>query len=500
MRLPSSFNDSTYSKNPGLTGRFQTIAVSSFMDFFSHPLLSLVDDVSEGTPLASAEKTLGRLGFLCMDPVADAVPGSPDRTWVHPEGLILSARLSSSPSRSIASARLGAVVNFGWQPLQSLSDLPSGGTWLTPEGQSLVQVNASLFGTVDQGRTLKGVLKILGEQGGRLEPFERWQQEAQANSTGTWLFVVGNDILISIGYGGGIAQWLSKAPEPLRAFVQNRYERLCLSSTAYQASPHENLKHLTTHLQKSIHARGLTSLPVEETARLQHWVQSTQPDKPFEKDMGIHSSGVSQATLLALRGGDTAGKWQHKRLLSWLKTAPKKTLEDVCGIADGAGHTVLSLLVASVADSKSRDYQAYNHSIHEAFAVVAKRLGTDTLERFLNEDGNGLGWVLGTLACQRPSPTDCREMMRLLSTWETLGVRIPPTAVLRSCHQAQLGVQANAALETPEDQMAFLKRNVKPPSAGTMDLDSFNAFLKERFLQQTLTCVAPSLGRSRLRL
>ena len=469
------------------------------MDFLSNPLLSLVDDVSEGTPLASAEQTLGRLGFVSMNPV-DVVIGGSHQTWVHPEGLILFASMTSSPAPQIASVRLGAVVNFGWQPLHSLSNLPSGGTWLAVNGQSLLQVNASLFGgATDQDRTIKGVLRLLGKQGGRLEPFERWQQEAQANSTQSWLFVVGNETLTSIGNEVGIAQWLSNAPDPLRAFVQERYDRLCIGSTAYQPNPYESQKHLTAHLQKAVHARGL-SLSTEEAARVQQWVESTQPSKPFEKDMTIHPSGVSQATLLALRGGNSAGKWQHKRLLSWLKTAPKQTLEHVCGTADGAGHTVLSLLVASVADARHRDAKAGNDAIHEAFAVVAKRLGTDTLDRFLNEEGNGLGWVFGTMACRNPAPTDWREMARLLSTWETLGVHVPTSAALRSCHQAQLGAHVPTTLDTPEEQVAFVKRQVRLPSPDSMDLASLTAFLKERHLQHALARQAPSQDRPRLRL
>lgn len=470
------------------------------MDFtptFPKALLQSLDDVTSGIPLSTARRTLAALGFVELPTFEGEVgrhtPTSlSTHTWVHPKGVVVGGSNGGGPLDRLQSVRMSAVVNFGWQAVSQASAFGRGATWMTLDGQVFSQANP----TCDEER--RSLLVFLGqiEQEGRLEPFDRWAEEANQNNIQNWLFALGNETLQLMESTLGVEAWLENAPKALKTFVAKRLEFIASShTTTLTMNPYKWAEKPLLHVLKLAQEQGISQPTDEEKEQVQRWVVSGYKRPSDHYDFSRQRTGLTQATILAHQLSE---RLAQRRLLEWIQRAPVEVLERAVQVPDAAGHTLTSLLLkALVTLSVSSDRTARREKdraqpigqvVTLAMETLVKRLGPEAMGRSLERDGNLVGMLAGFVRADASSPVVNRtqdrlvaDAVHLIQALESVGVPAGPTAVVASFQRTPEERATHGVLGSPSDLRRFLEQ-----MSPATDWSPLVSLLSQRHLESSL--------------
>ncbi len=471
----------------------------NFTPTFSDELLDSLDEVTSGTPLDTARRTLSALGFMEL-PTFEGEVGrhNPTRqshhTWVHPNGVVVAGSHGGGPLDRLQEVRMSAVVNFGWQAVSQASAFGRGATWMTLDGQVYSQANPLLD---ERRNTLLTCLSQL-EREGRLEPFERWSEETRQGNVFNWLFALGNEKLQLMESSIGVEAWLEKAPTPLKEFIVDRLKFIAdTNSTTFGKDPYKWAEKPLLHVRKLAQLRGLPWPTEEEKNQVQQWVLSGFKEPKAVPDFDTQRTGLTQAAILTHQLHERTAQL---RLLDWMKTAPPHTLRRVVLHHDIAGFTLGALLLKAMVDTAQggelnrsarrpgTEGQAVGLVVAQAFECLLERLGADTVARSLDSDGNLMGMVAGfvrasTGATSMPKTRDqlVADTLNLVHVLENGGVSVAPNARLALFQRTPEERETEGDLGPPSQLRGFLE-SLTP---GT-DWSPLVSLLSQRHLESSL--------------
>lgn len=456
---------------------------------FSHERLQTLEDVFDGAPLGQAQATLAALGFESLRHVE--MKDTLLHTWVHPAGVVVTGYTGTDGNQVLNTMRLSALCNFGWGQASEAAAFGRGAKMVELDGQLFAQANPSLH---SQSVSLLRCLNML-EHRAQLQPFDRWLEFAQEGKAQSWLFAVGNLALKELDEAVGVSTWLDSAPEALRAFVEKRLEDITRSMTATRRRPWE--EETVDYVRKVAREAGITKPTEDERRQLLGWMNATtakvsgRKDNPGLYDFHRHRTGLTQASILA---HNLASATAQNRLLQWIERAPEDTLRRAVAAPQADGHHLPSLLIKALVTkhdatqsnkpptARSLRTRPVGEVVIQAFENLIEKLGSETVSLALNQDGNAMGLVLGSLRSHvngQAAPPEWKnlpgDVAKLIQALESGGVDVELPARLATVHRVprEPSEVVNLALALKE-------------AHGAVDWKPLTAWLNERHLQVVL--------------
>lgn len=401
-----------------------------------------LQDVQERSPLSVADATFAALGFQRMPEVSLGEP-QVCWAWVHPAGMIAAATGSvlGGGDPKINSFRLGAIINEGLFPMSPViggKDYRSS-SWQDVTGECFrafnVSLDPSIMGPAGTRltllRTLAGIQKM-----GKLEGFERWALESSHDTSRSWLFVVGDEVLQTIDSSVGIGKWLNGVPSGLVEAIEARALRRA-QGTVPTRSPESIIR--------SRQCKGLARLT--ELARATNrryprpealaqarawfegsvWIDAQRSPSHAGLDFAVRTDGWSQAgALVSALQEPGAGAL----LVQWLQQAPEKTLAKVAIAPDPLQQTLVGRLIAALIEQPIIPASLSSHApesstrwVLNAVEVVMERLGAHSVQHALALEGGAIGIIVRCMTSRSGMTFDGVEGTKALLPWlESKGV------------------------------------------------------------------------------
>lgn len=304
-------------------------------------------EICDTVPIKQARNGFALLGFQELAGPKASGMDNPVYVWVHPRGVMATAEEHEG---RLVNVRAAALVDLGWkQNVDANTFRFRACNTCQPDGTTLV--NATVAADTPGERTIGTFLAGLASTGKPLLGFGHWVAQARANQANAWLFCVGTDRLQRIEQDVSIQAWLQGAPEDL---VQYCILRERQSHTAGYDGTLRDL--VCSHTEKFIRKQGQIHGPdVPSQAQrdtLLRWVGIAEGKVPQgRKADGDEVLGMMLPHILTQ---SISRGCAQDRLLSWLKNAPVRLVEQLCNNPLPDGESWFGTLVDTVVWEQTR--------------------------------------------------------------------------------------------------------------------------------------------------